>query len=187
VEKDRGGAKDPLKRERWSMKRAVVIVMAGLFFMAAPYVAGAQTAPSGTVIAFERMVGVFGPFLGPTNAIRGVSGAGAPWVIEEGRGELDGDGTLFVDVRGLVLADDPAVAPERRLTNPAAGFRAVVSCMTVDEVGGTTFMNVTTEVFPATPTGDAVIEANVALPTPCIAPIVFVTNPAGNWFAATGR
>jgi hypothetical protein len=40
--------------------------------------------------------------------------------------------------------------------------------------------------FPATITGDAEIEAAVDLPTPCIAPVVFVTSPGGAWFAATG-
>jgi len=35
--------------------------------------------------------------------------------------------------------------------------------------------------------GDAKIEADIVLPTPCIAPIVFVTSPGGDWFAATGQ
>jgi len=35
--------------------------------------------------------------------------------------------------------------------------------------------------------GNASIEANLSLPQPCIAPIVFVTTPSGAWFAATGH
>jgi hypothetical protein len=40
---------------------------------------------------------------------------------------------------------------------------------------------------PATTTGDAEIGAKVTLPSPCFAPIVFVTSGGGAWFAATGR
>jgi hypothetical protein len=34
--------------------------------------------------------------------------------------------------------------------------------------------------------GDAKIEAQLTLPEPCVAPIAFVTSPAGSWFAVTG-
>ncbi len=30
-------------------------------------------------------------------------------------------------------------------------------------------------------------QADVELPTPCVAPIVFVTSPDGSWFSATGQ
>jgi hypothetical protein len=47
-----------------------------------------------------------------------------------------------------------------------------------------------TDPVPAAPEGDARIEATLTLPTPCVAPIVFVTSgtgaPPGSWFAATG-
>ena len=48
-------------------------------------------------------------------------------------------------------------------------------------------VSIVTDPFPATPTGDAEIETFVALPTPCIAPIVFVTTAGGSWLAVTGR
>ena len=47
-------------------------------------------------------------------------------------------------------------------------------------------MNVTTGDFPSTMGGDSEIEAALELPSPCIAPIVFVTSPGGAWFGATG-
>ena len=53
-------------------------------------------------------------------------------------------------------------------------------------------MNVLTAAVPATTGlasaggGNAHIRADVSLPHPCIAPIVFVTSPAGSWFASTG-
>jgi len=40
------------------------------------------------------MFGVSGPFLGPTNAIRGVPGAGAAWRLSRVEGELGADGKL---------------------------------------------------------------------------------------------
>ena len=58
--------------------------------------------------------------------------------------------------------------------------------LTVDANGGAATRNVTTGDFPATTAGDAEIEAAIELPSPCIAPIVFVTSPGGAWFAVTG-
>ena len=90
-------------------------------------------------------------------------------------------------VMGLVLADDPAVPAELRLTNPVANFRAVVSCRSIDGMGNSSIVNVSTGAFPASPTGEARISARLDLPSPCLAPIVFVTSPGGNWFAVTGN
>ncbi len=131
------------------------------------------------IMEFETMVGVSGPFLGTRNPIRGVSGGGLPWVIGSGQGELETDGSLKVQVRGLVLATTR--------TNPFANFRAIVSCRSIDSAGQLTVANVSTDNFLATPEGDSDIEATVNLPTPCIAPIIFVTSPTGAWFAATGH
>ena len=77
--------------------------------------------------------------------------------------------------------------------NTVAAFRAVVSCLTKDAGGAPATVNVATAPFPATTGpastggGNAKIEAWLNLPSPCIAPIVFVTSPGGNWFAATGN
>jgi hypothetical protein len=52
--------------------------------------------------------------------------------------------------------------------------------------------NVMTDPFPATTGpareggGNAFIRTMVSLLQPCIASIIFVTSPAGAWFAATG-
>ncbi len=136
------------------------------------------------IIEFETMVGVSGPFVTPRgqpgNPIQGVSGAGAPWTISSAHGELGADGTLEVQVRGLVLA-----ATGR---NPVANFRALVSCRSIDSKGNPTTLTRSTDNFPATiPDGDADIEATIDLPRPCFAPIIFVTSPGGMWFAVTGR
>ena len=132
----------------------------------------------------DTMVGVDGPFVGNANPIRGVNGAGLPWVLDEADVELDRDGKLDVEVEGLVIADTGI--------NPAPFFLAIVSCLSIDESGNLVTDNVMTTnadvVMEGDPeNGDAKIEADVVLPTPCIAPIVFVTSPGGSWFSATGQ
>lgn len=163
-----------------SLTVKMVSGLAALLFVAPAALAGDK------VLEFESMAGVMRPYTGAANAIRGVNGGGLPWVIRVGKGEVKADGRIEVKVRGLVLADDPAVPPARRLVNPIPNFRAVVSCLSVDAAGQAVTVNVTTGDFPATTGGDSEIEAALELPSPCIAPIVFVTSPGGAWFAATG-
>lgn len=157
-----------------------VAVMLGLAL--SPAVQASASSNENTIFEFESMVGVSGQFVGPTGTpVRGLHGGGFPWVITSGEGEVDSAGNVQVEVRGLVLANDPAVPPPLRLTNPVANFRAVVSCL--DGSGKVT--NVATGPFPASPQGNAEIEATVQLPQPCRAPIVFVTSPGLAWFART--
>ncbi|HKC57811.1 MAG TPA: hypothetical protein VKC35_16880 [Vicinamibacterales bacterium] len=137
------------------------------------------------ILSFDTMTGVVRPFTGATNAIRGVPGGGIPWALTEAKGELRTDGRIRVRVRGLVLAEGA-----RAGTNPVAAFKAIVSCLTpaTDGTGAlvASTVNRSTNTFPASPEGDSEIEDVVSLPTPCIAPIVFVTSPTGAWFSATG-
>jgi hypothetical protein len=93
---------------------------------------------------------------------------------------LRADGRLHVDVEGLVFAAGP-----NQGTNTIPAFKAIISCQTIDN-GSATVSNISTGLFPASTTGDAEVDARVSLPSPCIAPIVFVTSPTGAWFAATG-
>jgi hypothetical protein len=137
------------------------------------------------VVEFDTMVGVSGPFVGSTNPIRGVNGGGLPWQIAEGHGELSSNGRLEVEVEGLVLLNAAPVPPALRGTNPISSFRAIVSCLTIVN-GSAATTNVATDPFPASGTGDSEIEATVALPHPCFAPIVFVGPSPTTWFAATG-
>jgi hypothetical protein len=158
--------------QRWTLMAAVVLAV-GLIAQTS-----AASSSGETVLEFKTMVGVDGPFRGAANAIRGINGAGAPWRIDEVNGELRTDGKLEIEVEGLVLVSTGL--------NPAVAFRGAVSCLTSD---GTTVstVNLVTEQFPATPTGDSKIEAKVSLPSPCVAPIVFVMNAGGtSWFAVTG-
>jgi hypothetical protein len=162
-------------KPRW-MKRVAVLgvsLIVGLVAMAS----GAGSAAAPTVLKASTTAGVSGPYVGATNPIRGVNGGGVPWAIDEGKVVLGADGSLEVKVEGLVLVATDA--------NPVASFRAIVSCQTIVD-GAAAVSNVSTDAFPATTTGDSRIEATVALPSPCFAPIVFVTSPGGSWFAVTG-
>ena len=152
-------------------------------------VAESETAKQNAIILdFKTMVGVDGPFLGNSNPINGVPGGGRPWVLEEGSGKLQANGRLDIKVRGLII---PVSEGPQFGINPVAFFRAILSCTTVDESGNPIILNTRTqngaEVMIGDPrNGDAGIKEVIELPSPCLAPIIFVTSPTGAWFAVTG-
>jgi hypothetical protein len=162
------------------MKRlALLLSLVGVVGLGVAFAASAG-GNSAKVLKFERMAPVVAPFTGSTNPIRGLNGGGVPWSIESGTGFLRADGRLHIQVEGLII---PA-----RGDNPISAFRGVVNCLTPDApMSG---VNLVTDPFPATMTGDSTIDAMVDLPDTCIAPIVFVTNGTGSapgaWFATTG-
>lgn len=130
------------------------------------------------------MVGVPSTLTGAQNPIRGINGGGLAWTLTSATGELKQSGKLEMDVTGLVFAAGPNVGK-----NTVTSFRAIVSCLD----GSGNPVNRMTNAFPTTTGaasdggGNAKIEATLDLPTPCIAPIIFVTSPGGAWFAVTGR
>ncbi len=168
------------------MRKAIVSAL-GLVFLHAVSAAQPSSLPSDAVIKFTSMVGVSGPLRGTSNPIRGVIGGGLPWRVADARGLLNAGGHLRIHVTGLVLADDPSVPENLRLVNPLPSFRATVSCLTIDGMGNPAEANVSTDNFLASSSGDSKIDAALTLPTPCFAPIIFVTAPAGMWLAVTGR
>jgi len=172
-----------MSKIRWLLATlgAALVVLVSVLGVTAP--AGADP---GTIVKFDTMTPVTGPYVGSANPIRTVPGGGLPWMISAGTGSLKSDGHLLVHVRGLVLADQPPVPPALQGTNPIPDFRAVVSCQSIGAGGTATVTNVSTAQFPSSTAGNSDINATVSLPHPCIAPIVFVTSPGGMWFAATG-
>jgi hypothetical protein len=126
------------------------------------------------------------PYTGAANSIRGVPGGGLPWELASGSVDLRASGQLEVEVEGLVLARRSPVPLALQGTNPFAQFKAIVSCLTTD-AGTATTTNISTNPFAVAPTGDGQLDTSVALPSPCFAPIVFVTSPTGAWFAITGH
>ena len=171
-----------MSKIRWLLA-ALVVAAIGL----APVLAANSSASAdpGTILKFNVMTPVTGPYVGAANPIRMVPGGGLPWMITAGTGFLSRDGRLHIRVRGLVLADSPAVPANLRGINPVPDFEAIVSCQTITGTMATV-TNVSTGQFPASPRGNADIKARVKLPEPCIAPVVFVASPTGAWFAATG-
>ena len=140
-----------------------------------------------TILHAQTMVGLPAAYTGTQNPIRGINGGGLPWVVGFARAELSEGGWLELKVKDLVIDPNDANAISRGLAgvNPSATFRAVVSCMTASG----DVENVTSDTFPATTGlggGDAQVKLQLALPKPCIAPILFVTSPSGAWFASTG-
>jgi hypothetical protein len=171
------------------MKRLLVLFSGALLSVALIAKAPLAQSKGHEVLEFQTMAPVMGPYVGATNPIRGVNGGGLPWQLASGRGELSTDGHLEARVTGLVLLDGAPVPDALQGTNPVPTFRAIVSCQTITD-GLATTTNVATGPFPASTTGDSRIEAAVDLPSPCIAPIVFVgpaTSATLTWFAATGQ
>jgi hypothetical protein len=146
------------------------------------------SADESKLLEFNSMSGVPRPYTGATNAIRGVPGGGLPWVIEFGKGKVSPEGNVDVLVKGLVFDPNDQAVIDRGIggTNTVPNFKVIVSCMSKDANGAAVIANVSTGLFPADAEGNAHIKDSVALPSPCIAPIVFVTSPTGAWFAATG-
>jgi hypothetical protein len=163
---------------------SVALVVAVLLLVAVPTVSGKKP---GQIMDFQSMVGVPKALGGAAGSIRGIPGAGLPWVVDSAKGDLSADGVLEVKVRGPVIdPNDPdAIARGVAGTNPSPTFLAAVSCLAADGSSQNGF----TDPFPATTGlggGDAEVEVQLTLPQPCIAPIVLVTSPGRAWFAATG-
>jgi hypothetical protein len=169
------------------MKRLLSVSLSAFLLLSTFFIGSAI--PAGAkgpkILKFDTMVGVPAGLTGAQSLVplRGINGGGIPWTVADASGELRANGHLKISVEGLVLA-----AGANAGSNPSATFRGLVSCVNSDG----TFTNILTDPFPATTGpasaggGNAEIEADVALPHPCIAPIIFVTSGTGSWFAATG-
>jgi hypothetical protein len=168
------------------MKKLFSISLSALLILSTFFALPISAAAKGPkILKFDTMVGVPDGLTGTKSqaALRGISGGGIPWTLSDASGELRANGHLEISVEGLVLA-----AGANAGSNPISSFRGLVSCVKSDG----TVQNILTDPFPATTGpasaggGNAEIEADIALPQPCIAPIIFVTSPGGAWFAATG-
>ena len=169
------------------MKKLLSVTLSLILFVSVFLASSASSAEAKgpKVLKFNSMVGVPSGLTGAQSQgpLRGISGGGIPWTVGEASGQLRANGHLEISVQGLVLA-----AGANAGSNPVAAFRGLVSCVKSDG----TFENIQTDTFPATTGpasgggGNAEIVADLVIPQPCIAPIIFVTNVNGAWFAATG-
>lgn len=89
-----------------------------------------RTGPA-TILNFDKMAPVTGPYVGSANLVRGLAGGGLPWMIRSATGSLKQNGHVLVTVRGLVLANAPSVPAALRGTNPIPDFPAIVSCQAI--------------------------------------------------------
>ena len=166
------------------MKKLLLITLSAVLLLSTFFAGSVSsaTAQEPKILEFDTMVGVPAGLTGAQSQVplRGINGGGIPWIIGAASGELSANGHLEITVQGLVLATIGS--------NPSATFRGLVSCVRSDG----SFQNILTDPFPATTGlasaggGNAKIEADLSLPSPCIAPIIFVTSAGGSWFAATG-
>ena len=119
----------------------------------------------------------------PELNIRGIIGGGVPWIIGRGTGELSADGDLEVRVRGWFWLAGPLAG-----TNPVATFAAIgeLPCGGWHDREHQDGGSPGHDGFASAGGGNATIKAELMLPHPCIAPIVFVTSAGGSWFASTG-
>jgi hypothetical protein len=127
-----------------------------------------------TLIAFNTMIGLPADLAGSMSTIRDVPPGGLPWKIRAVNGMVRSDGTVRIRVNGLVLNSGE---------NPSQQFAAIISCENTSGAAS----NVMTRLFRASTTGNAMIRDRVNLPSPCLAPVVFITGPDGSWFAVTGQ
>jgi hypothetical protein len=166
------------------MKKLFPVTLSALLLLSTFFAGSASpaTAKEPKILEFDTMVGIPAGLTRDLSQapLRGINGGGVPWAIADASGELRVNGHLEITVQGLVVASSGS--------NPSTTFRGLVSCVKSDG----TFENILTDPFPATTGpasaggGNAKIEADITLPQPCIAPIIFVTSGGGNWFAATG-
>jgi len=149
------------------MTRSIRMAVALSMLLALTIGVASNTAAGGRKVLDATMTGL--PV--PGTVIAGITGAGAPWVIDAGRAQLFADGRIHVVVEGLVI-------PGRVPPNPVDFGKAIVSCNGVfaDD----------TALVPFSDDGDATVDDVVTLPSPCQGVTVFFTSPAGGWFAVTG-
>lgn len=168
---------------------SIALVMALAIAASALHDGGVRlSADESKLLEFNSMIGVPRPYTGATNAVRGLPGGGLPWVIEFGKGKVSPQGDVDVLVKGLVFDPADPVVISRGLggTNTVPNFKAIVSCLSKDAGGNAITVNVSTSLFPADVDGNAHIKDVVSLPSPCIAPVLFVASPTGSWFASNG-
>src|SRR5260370_3803904 len=113
----------------WWLLAAMGAALAGLVSVLGVTVSA--SADPGTILKFDTMTPVTGPYVGSASPIRTVPGGGLPWMITAGTGSLKSDRHLLAHVRCLVLAGQPPVPPDLRGTNPIPDFRAIVSCPSI--------------------------------------------------------
>ena len=118
-------------------------------------------------------------------AIGGVNSCGKVWKLKSGKAELSHNGTLEVEVKGLVLDD----ASTGNANGTPDGVDAVAAAVICNGPSGPA-VAAQAEPTPLSKAGDAKIKVKLDLPNGCIAPVVVLREryegKIGGWLAGTG-
>jgi hypothetical protein len=111
-----------------------------------------------------------------TNVVRGLQPPGQIWRIGRLTADINDDGRIAVDGRGLLLASGDSIT-----TNATQSVRAVLFC---GPAGSATRHD--SGLVPLDPNGNFRIR-DVLTPAPdvpCDTPVLLIVNPSDRWFAA---
>ena len=117
--------------------------------------------------------------------IGNVSSCGKVWKLKSGRAALDSDGSLKVDVKGLVLNDEST----GQFNGTPDGVDAVAAAVICNSAAGQS-VAAQTDPVPLDKSGAARISTKVDLSAGCTAPVVVLREryegKIGGWLAGTG-
>src|SRR5581483_4590692 len=117
-------------------------------------------------------------------AIGDVGSCGKIWKLKSGEASLSGD-RLRVAGKGLVL-NDASTGEFNGTPDGVDGVAAAVICHGPSGAA----VGAQTDVVPLSKAGDAKVDAKIALPNGCIAPVIVLREryegKIGGWLAATG-
>lgn len=114
----------------------------------------------------------------PNITIRTIVSGGAPWVVREGKAQVDASGRVKVQVQGLLIgagasaSGDPVPAALVGTVGPVTTVHAALTCG--GPGGGVPFTITPTDGVPLSAQGDFVINAHITLPTTCDRPILLI-------------
>jgi hypothetical protein len=163
------------------MKRAVSMLVTAVVLLATL----TSSSFAGSLLKFKGGIGVIpvSSAAGAPNAdgtfpnvnrndVHGVPPGGQPWVISDLKADVNMDGRIRVDGRGLLLAGGNGIG-----TTGGQSVRAVLFCGSAVHQSG---------LVPLEADGDFRIdEALVPIPPdPCNSPVLLIVNGGGRWFAA---
>ena len=122
------------------------------------------------------------PSLTTDPAIHTVAAGGLPWMLDRGSVRLKADGSIRIQIRGLVIPIAHGTLPAGTAL-PVTTVSASLYCAPDSSAAVAT-----TTAVPISASGDATIRDTITLPATCLAPIVLV-HPNGSataYSAATG-
>lgn len=114
----------------------------------------------------------------PNVTIRSVPSGPAPWVVQEGKAQVDNNGNVKIRVRGLLIGNgalangDPVPANLVGTVGPVTMVHAALTCG--GPGGGTPFTITNTPAVPLSAQGNFRINAHITLPTTCDRPIILI-------------